>query len=672
VVALPLQDLALILATAAVAAIALGILHVPSVTAFLVAGALVGPNALGIVQDVHAIEVISEVGVVLLLFTIGLEFSRQRLTHLRRMLLVGGSWQVGLTGVAAAGVALLLGQSWQRAVFFGCIAALASTAIALRSLTREDLETPHGQFVVGALVFQDLLVVPMMLAIPVLAGKGGASVGGDLLQALALAVALLGFAFLAARHAVPRLFAAVDRLRSRETFLLAVVAVCIGTAWLSSLAGLSLALGAFLAGVVLADSDYAHRALADVMPLRDVLASLFFLSLGMMFDARALWDRPVEVSVMFFGLLFGKMVFAAVAARLTGLSPRSALLAGAALAPFSEFSFVLSREAARGGLLDQPDLQVVLAAAVLTMIVAPGAVRFAPMMMSRSLPMPAPLPTATPGSSGMSGHVVVVGHGVAGQVLVRALQRSDLPYLVMELNASTVRSLRAEGVPVIYGDIANAETLSQARVEHAMALVLLINDPEAAQRAVSAARHYAPQTPILMRARYLSDVPRLQALGATEAVADEVEAGVEVLARVLRQAGLSRAAWMERVAEAREQTLQGVRDPARPGSGLHELVEEMEVERICIQNGAKAIGRCVAELQLRHRTGALVIALRRAQASGVQPAAPNMLFCAGDLVYLMGSPEALRQARAFFDALGEPAATGRTGIFVRERAPDLS
>ena len=340
-----LDELAIVAALAVAVTVLLARLKLPTVAGLLAAGALLGPFGLRLVKSVHAIEVLAEVGVVLLLFSIGLEFSLARLRDIMRQVALGGVLQVGLTTAVTTGVAMLLGQSFGRGLFYGFAFALSSTAIVLRALAeRRELDAPHGKFIVGTLIFQDLCVVPMVLIVPLLgsAAQAGAA-AASISVALAKAAAVVVGTVVVARFVVPKVLGWVDASRSREVFLLAILALCIGTAWLTSMVGLSLALGAFLGGMVVADTEYSHRAMGDILPLRDAFVSIFFVSLGMLFDARLVLEQPLLVGGLLFGFLVAKGLLATVAAMAMRFPSRVAWLAGVGLAQFGEFGFVLSR-----------------------------------------------------------------------------------------------------------------------------------------------------------------------------------------------------------------------------------------------------------------------------------------------------------------------------------------
>ncbi len=647
-----LNELAAIAALGVLVTVVLARLRLPAVAGLLFAGALAGPAGLGLVTSAAAIEVLAEVGVVLLLFSIGLEFSLSRLRDIFRRVALGGVLQVGLTTLAVFGVGLAFGLPAGRAVFFGFVFALSSTAIVLRALAeRRELDAPHGRFIVGTLIFQDLCVIPMLIVVPLLAG--GTSAGGAaaaIAVALGKAAALIVAVVVVARVVVPRVLAWVDRARSREVFLLAVLALCMGTAWLTSLVGLSLALGAFLGGMVVADTEYGHRATGDILPLRDVFVSLFFVSLGMLFDVREVMAHPGLVALLAAGFVFGKGALATLSAMVMRFPARVAWLAGAGLAQFGEFGFVLSRQAQASGVVTADEVRPLMTAGILSMFLTPLLVRAAPHLTAGHRLL-APLEKLigvrgideAAAGGGLEGHVVIVGYGVAGQVLARALAANARPYLVLELNADTVRAARARGEPVFYADATSTEALGHARLAQAKALVLVMNDPQAVERVVDAVKRVAPHVPVVLRARYLADKGRLLALGATDVVAEEVEGAVEMLVRVLRMLEAPRNVIEDRVREARETTGGAERKLTAPRPSFHELpaLKDVKVERFVVEAGSLAAGKSLSELDLRRGTGALVVALERGGkvVEALDPAAPLEV---GDVLYAEGSGDAMR------------------------------
>jgi monovalent cation:H+ antiporter-2, CPA2 family len=660
-----LEDLTVVIAVGMVVAVVLSLLRLPTAAGLLAAGALMGPAGLGLVGSLDSIEMLAEVGVILLLFTIGLEFSLERLARIASLVAIGGTLQVGLTVAAAIGVAVAFGVPVTKAVFFGFVVSLSSTAIVLRSLIdRKEMDAPHGRFIVGALIFQDLSVVPMMLIIPLLGGGAGeGSMAVPVLLALGKAAVVVVVALFLARIVVPPIFGWVDRTNSREVFLLAVLSVCIGTAWITSLAGLSLALGAFLGGMVVAGTVYGSRALGDILPLRDVFMSVFFVSLGMFFDWRVVAAEPMTVLLLLVAFVVGKSLLASIAAMAMRFPARVAFLSGIGLGQFSEFGFVLVTLGVATGVVAQEETRELLAAGILSMFLTPLLVRLAP-KFSAGARILRPLERlmgvrgideTRPEHREMAGHVIVVGYGVAGRLLSDALAATGVPYLVLELNADVVRKASAGGQPIYYGDVTNEEALHHAHLERARAVVILINDREAAERSVDTIRRFAPEVPIVMRTHYLGTGDQLRARGATDIVFEEVETGIEMLARVLRHFDVPQNLMLEQIERARQATQASVRAPWVPRKRLGEVteLEDLKIEKVLVRDKDHAAGRTAIELDLRRSAGALAVALRRDGALLANPD-PSEPFRAGDAVYLVGSKHQIETATRLLTT-GSPA-----------------
>jgi monovalent cation:H+ antiporter-2, CPA2 family len=655
-----LKELAVIATAGVVAAVAMARIRLPAVAGLLLAGAVVGPYGLKFVSDAHNIEIMAEIGVVLLLFTIGLEFSLGRFARIGRLLVIGGGLQVSLTTAAVLLIALGLGYSVEQGLLFGFIIALSSTAIVLRQLAeRREIDAPHGRFVVGALIFQDLCVIPMMLIVPVLAGQGGgSSVALDLTLALGKAAAVVISVLLLSRVVLPQVFKRVDAVRSREIFLMAVLVVCIGTAYLTSLVGLSLALGAFLAGMVIAGSPFAQRAMTDVLPLRDLFTSLFFLSLGMLFDISAVANHPGPVFLLFALMLVGKGVIGSLAAMVMRFPARVAFISGVGLAQFGEFGFVLAKVGATAGLISEQDAAILFAAGILTMFVTPLTMAFAPSFTAgAALLRPLErllgargIAQQTERDESVADHVIIAGYGLAGRMLANALKSCGMQYLILELNAETVKLARELREPAYYADITNDETLDHAHIDKARALVIMINDPDAVRRAIANARRLSPDLPIYVRTHYLSEQQQLNGAGAHDIVVEELEAGIELMARVLRDSGVARNVITERVKEARVETQPSARRETLPRRKLKNVAEldELKIESCLIREGHFAIGKSTAGINLRNETGATLVALRRNGDLVEQPdiRAP---FAAGDVLYLVGSKESVNAAMTFLE-----------------------
>jgi CPA2 family monovalent cation:H+ antiporter-2 len=554
-----LPDLLVIVGVGVAVVVLLRRLGLPSIAGFIFAGALVGPNALGFVKDTERVKAFAELGVILLLFGLGLELSLDRVRKLWRPVVFGGTLQVGLTILLAAGLASLMGTELRPALFLGCFAAASSTAIVLRGLTaRGEIDSPYGRLTFGILIFQDLCVVPMMLLIPAFAG-GEASVGA-VLKPIGIAALVLVGILLAARLVVPRVLEVVARTRQRDLFVLAVILVCLGTAWATTRVGVSLALGAFLGGLVVAGSEYRHQALSDLIPFREFFASLFFVSVGMLLDPLRLVERPAAVGFLLLAIVVGKFLAVIETAILLRLGLRGAVLSGAALAHVGEFSFVLAGAAQGKGILDA-DLEAdLLTASALSMLLAPLLMAFSPRLaegarrvrwLTRLLDV-RPADEARAAAAATEGHVIVAGYGVAGEELCRALKTCAVPYVVVDLNPTNVHRAAGHGEPAFFGDLTSREILEAVGAQRARELVILINDPAAAERAVKAARELAPALHIVVRSRYVGDIAPLLAAGASHVVPAELEAAAEVVAQILARHGVGPGRMSAEVARVRQ------------------------------------------------------------------------------------------------------------------------
>lgn len=649
-----LDDFVIVAGLGALVTVLLSLLRLPPIAGLLFAGALVGPFGFALVEETHPIEVMAEMGVVLLLFSIGLEFSLTRLRHIFAQVALGGVFQVGGTIAVTIGIARFVGVDLQTSIFYGFVFALSSTAIMLRALKeRDELNAPHGRFIVGTLIFQDLCVVPMVLILPALAQNPGMEgLGAEVGLALVRAAAVITITLVVARIVLPPMFRWIERSRSREVFLLAVLTICIGTAWITSLVGMSLALGAFLGGMVVADTDCQHRAMGDIIPFRDAFVSIFFVSLGMLFDVRFLVTHTYEVFVLLVGFTLGKAVLATGAAVIMRFPARAAWMAGVGLGQFGEFGFVMVKLAENEGMVDGDVTGPVLAAGVLSMFLTPVLTHIGPHITAGERVLQ-PL-TRFLGVKGaeelnleesLSGHVLVIGYGLAGRLMGTTLTECGIPFVALELNAETVRNARANGEPVYYADATSVEALENAHVRDAKAIAVLINDAGAVERVADTVRRVAPDVPLLIRTRYQAEQGILLAMGANEVISEEVEASVEMLARMLRSLGLPRNVIDGEIRLARERLSTSDREIELKEQSFADYDDllDLRLDSVVLTSKTIALGKTLAELDLRKRTGALAISKRRGDQM-IAPPEPHVALQEHDVVYLAGSSESLDRA----------------------------
>lgn len=597
------------------------------IAGFLLAGVAVGPNALGLVEDIELVQQLAEVGVILLLFLIGVEFSLGQMARLARPIFAGGGAQVALTVAAVTGVLVALGVGIGAAVFTGFLVALSSTAIVLKiHAERAESDTPVGRVSLAMLLFQDLAIVVMVLLVPVLAGEGGSP--AEVAWALTKAALVIAAVLVGARRVVPALLARVAETRRTELFLLAVAAVCLGTAWAVSLAGVSLALGAFLAGLLVSESDYAEHALSEILPLQTLFTAAFFLSVGMLLDPAFLLANVGWVIAAAVGVLALKAGVAALSVRALGYPLGVALAGGLAVGQIGEFSFVLALAGAEVGLapagLGEAGSQGLIAVTVVLMLATPGLIALGPRLAALGRRVENSVGEgAGSGAAGGDGHghgvgledhTIVVGYGPAGRRLARVLGDSGIPFAVSDLNPRSLREADLAGAATVYGDAAREPILRSLGVERAKLLVVAINDRDATRRVVAVARHLNPTLQIFARTRFLADVEALTRAGADVVVPEELETTVRLFAHVLgaylvpkdeieRQASLVRqddyGVLRGSIQEAHLMVLQGLDE-----EGLH-------TRAVAVRPGAPAAGQTLADLALRQRHGVTVMAVRR-------------------------------------------------------------
>ncbi|RJO69634.1 MAG: potassium transporter KefB [Myxococcales bacterium] len=647
-------------------------LRLSTIVGFLLTGLLVGPSGLRILASTEQVEALAEIGVALLLFTIGAEFSLKRLMRIRRLVLVGGTLQVALTTLVVTLATWPFASSYHAAMLNGFLVSLSSTAIVLRLLNeRAEIDAPQGRIAVGALIFQDLVAVPMMMLIPLLdvqAGGGSFSLPLFALKGLALAVGAVA----AARWIVPWFLHRVAVTRSNELFLLAAIALCFGVALLSVEAGLSIALGAFLAGLILSESEYSHHALGSILPFRDVFMSLFFISIGMLLDLGVVFDHLGLALALAAAVVAGKALIASGTALVLAYPLRVAALSGLALAQVGEFSFVLAKTGVDHGILPVNHYQLFLAVSILTMLVAPSVVSLSPRVADWLLGRPA-LRRFARHASGIAteetlrDHLVVVGYGANGRHLVEAAKAFRIPYVILDMNPDTVRGERANGEPILYGDATYAAVLEQARMKEARLCAIAISDPDATRRAVQQVRQCNPQIGIIARARFVTEAPVLLKLGADHVISQEYEAAIAVFTRVLERYQVPRNAVDVFVTKAHADGYSAFRRAADEFDGfgsLRRALGGMETARIAVGKGSPADGRTLAELDLRRRFKATVLAVEQNGQYTANPSGEQRLQ-SGDAVVALYDPSR-------YDKLAEMFKEAERGSDSKDTFPQIS
>jgi len=537
-----MADLAIIMAAALVGGLVAYRLRLPVLLGYLVAGIVIGPYSFGLVENVDMIQTMASIGVVLLMFTLGMEFSVGDLKRVGRIGLAGGIAQILVTALVGFAISkTLLNWSIPDAIFFGFLIALSSTMIVLKILVeRGEADSPHGRIMIAILLVQDLAVLPLMVILPAL-GQQTAGLGYSLGITLASAILFLGAMTVIGFWVVPIVLGQTAGARSRELFLITILAICLGAAFGTSYFGVSAAFGAFAAGMLVSRSHFAHQALADIIPLRNAFAALFFVSLGMLASPRFIagnWSMVILVALI---IVISKFIICSLIARSFGYSLKTTVFVGAGLTQVGEFSFVLGQAGLETGVISEYLYSLILSSAILTILFTPIAFKLAEqaygwLSTSRRL-----APRMQFGSDKalidvkkrLANHVVICGHGRTGSNLADILRRYNIPYVVVELNPRIISELRTQGVPCIYGDAGNARILSMAHISKARVLALTCPDPMAEMTATAYAREVNPDIDIVAVSTEASVVKRLQSLGVSEMVEPAFEASLEFVRHTL-------------------------------------------------------------------------------------------------------------------------------------------
>ena len=620
-------------------------LRLPQVVGFLLTGVLIGPHALGWLRDAARIESIAELGVVLILFFVGLQFPLTKLLKLGRTALVGGPLQMGLTIGAVAAIAASTGDPWNEAILKGILVSLSSSAVLIPILaSRDELAAPYGGRFLGISLFQDLAVIPLVLLLPALApaaraGPGAGAIAGSVLLAL-VGIALL---MAAARTMVPRFLDGVARLGSRESFTGAVIVLVLALITFAERTGVSAAMGAFAAGIFLGESEHVHEIAATLQPFRDLLSSLFFVSIGMLLAPPHLMRYPFLVAGAVAVALVVKPLASFAALLLAGTVPRTAARAALALAPVGEFSFVIAATATQLGILDDTSRQTFVAVAVLTLALAPLLVQAGPLLAPLLPERVEALSEEDPhGGKRLSRHVVVIGYGLSGRSVARVLAETGIPYAVVEIDPERVQAARRSGVRILRADATGIEGIEAAAVPSALAVVVTIQDPDGARRATRLCRQKNPTARLIVRTRYVSEVEALREAGADEVIPEEFETSIEIVSRVLRTLHVPGHIVATQLRLLRDEAYQRLRDPNAKRAGGRRLAALMAAgttELFLILPDTVADGKALEGLHLEADHVAVPALLRDGEPTA--PVPPATVLAAGDTLLLVGAHEDL-------------------------------
>lgn len=642
-----LQDIFFIFIASIIIILLFNRLHLHPIIGFILTGALVGPYGLGLIASSHDVEMLSEIGVVLLLFTIGIEFSLEHIVKIKKAVLLGGTIQVGLTICIIMLLAHATGIPFREAIFLGFLVSLSSTAIVLTMLQqRAEIDTPYGRTSLAILIFQDIIVVFMMMLVPLLSSVNAqASLS---LTTLFFHIVLLGAVlYIGGKWGVPFFLSLVTKTRSREVFLLSVVVLCFAVAWFTSSLGLSLALGAFLAGLIISNSEYSHQALGNILPFRDIFMSLFFVSIGMLLNTHFFIEHMWLILAITCTVYFIKLLTAGVSAELLGLSLRSVILVAFALSQVGEFSFVLAQAGLASTLLKSDPYQIFLSVSLLTMALTPLSMGIAHRVSHVATQIPLPSRIIKGYSSleqqekvSRKDHIVIVGYGLNGRNLARAAQAASIPYVIIEMNPDTVKKEKEKGESIYYGNATHETVLKIADILSARVLVIAIYDAAATRRIVELARRLNPTLHIIARTRFTREMDTLYQLGANEVIPEEFETSVEIFTRVLHHYLVSPEEIEKSIAEIRADKYSVLRNVPYASSQMKDLklhIPHVEVASVRVARKSPFNNTTLHSLNMRKHYGVTVLAIYR-ETQVISNPHGDIALKADDTLIVLGEP----------------------------------
>lgn len=617
-------------------------LKLPSVVGFLLTGIIAGPYALGVISDIEVIDILAEIGVILLLFIIGMEFSIKKLLKIKNIVFIGGILQVTITILVTVAVLHLFTHiPYNQAVFVGFLVALSSTAIILRVLQENDqVESHHGKISLGILIFQDLIIVPMMLFVPFLSGESS-NIGGELLLLLIKTIALLGVTFVFARWLIPYFLHKIAVSNSQELFLIAIIVIGFSIASFSAWLGLSLALGAFLAGLAISESSYSYQAIGNIIPFRDVFASFFFVSIGLLLDINFFISNWLIIMLVTIALVALKSIIIGLVSFVLGYPFRIAFRSGLILSQIGEFSFILAKMGISNNLIDNYFYQIFLAVAVISMSVTPIFIIFSKPITNffAKIPMPTVirhglrrLPKAN--IPELSGHTILVGTSQDSS-LMKSMELANITFVIIDTDADLVREMQLQGINAVYGDAQYKSVLEEASVKDASSMLLYVEGTSHKATIIKTAKMANPQLHIVVRTRYIDDLEYLYEVGADDVIPIEFEAYLEMFSRALNHYLVPLEEIERLLAKIRANGYKAFRSNGEKEAKEKLSIPDFEINTMSIHKESVAYKKSIKELDLRNKTGISILAIKRQDNVYSNPSA-DFVLDENDIIYTLG------------------------------------
>lgn len=643
-----LQDIIILLGFSVVIVFVLQRLKLPSIIGFLLTGVIIGPSGFSLIKAVEEVEILSEIGVILLLFVIGMELSIKQLVSIKKTVFIGGFLQVGITVVVASLVYHLLGNSWNESVFVGFLFSLSSTAIVLKTLQdRQELSEPHARNALAILIFQDIIVVPMMLITPMIAGESS-NLGMSILSLLLKSALVVIITYVSARYIVPKLLHAIAKTNSKELFILVTITLCFAIAFFTSEIGLSLALGAFIAGLIISESEYSHQATSIILPFRELFTSFFFVSVGMLLDLSFFIQNVLFILLLVLVVLILKSTITAIAIKILRYPTKTAVLTGLSLFQVGEFAFILSKVGIDYNLLTPETNQYFLSVSIVSMILTPFVIILSENIAGRFMGVSKKLgleKELIPGNTAeevvndiLENHLVIIGYGINGSNLAKAAIQSNIPFIVIEMNAAIVKREKQKGLPIIYGDATQDHILEIVHLARARAAVIAISGHYATKTIVKNIRGVSDSLYLVVRTRYIADTSELLALGADDVVPEEFETSIQIFEHILHNFLVPESDIHQFIDSVRADNYQLFKgELKRPKSYRNSELADFNIVCLRIDSDSnKFLGKPIKDLHLRVDYGINILSIKRENKT-LETVHPHEVLKQGDMVYIQGN-----------------------------------
>ncbi|MBI4649788.1 cation:proton antiporter [Candidatus Desantisbacteria bacterium] len=652
-----LREFVIILAVSIPVAFIFQKIKFPSIVGFIIAGVLIGPGGFKLISDISSVNMFAEIGVILLLFSIGLEFSLSKLISIGRLLFLGGALQVFLSAGLVGGVVYFFTKNIALSILYGFLVSLSSTAIVLKSFAdRNEEDSPYGNISLGILLFQDLFVIPLVVAVPFLKNIENFQIV-PLIKALLFSIIVLIAIYFTGSFALNRIMHYIVKLKNRELFTLTVVAGCLGTAYLSySMGGISLSIGAFIAGLILSKSDYSHQVISDIIPFKDCFNSVFFVSIGMLLSTQFLFENIFSIFGGTLLIMILKIMVIIPIVLYFKYPLRIAIIVGLCLSEIGEFSFILGKFGNELNIIATKDYEYFIAIAVVSMIISPFLIIAAPgfsLFLQKILKLPLSEDRNSDKKDAHENHVIIIGYGLNGKNLSRVLHETGIKHIIVDLDIEKITEAKADGDLTVFGDFTKKEVLECAGIKNAKVAVIAISDPTATQHGLWRIKEINPTIYTIVRTRSNVDVPELVKLGANEVIPEEFETSIEIFSRVLSRFHVPRNVIEQQMSIIRKGNYGMLRTTSLLPSKLMDLDDILNLtltETILIKNSSKAVGKTLTEINLRVETGTTVIAVVRGGKAATNPKS-EFVVAENDVIVLLGNHAELDKAVQFIASL---------------------